>query len=61
MTDAALLVLIENYYEEVGLQNLQKHLEIIYHKVCSTIHFYILITKWGNFIIVRLPLRDDGL
>ena len=59
MTDAALLGLIESYCREAGVRNLQKHIEKIYRKVCSTIHFYILITKWGNLIIVRLQLRDD--
>ena len=34
VTDAALLCLIEKYCHEAGVQNLQKHIEKIYHKVC---------------------------
>ena len=58
VTDAALLVLVESYCREAGVRNLLKQLGKIYRKVCLT-HFYILI-KMGNFIIVRLPLRDDS-
>ena len=39
MTDAALLALIENYCQEAGVRNLQKHIEKIYRKVFSSIHF----------------------
>ncbi|XP_050273643.1 lon protease homolog, mitochondrial-like isoform X4 [Quercus robur] len=33
VTDAALLCLIEKYCHEAGVQNLQKHIEKIYHKI----------------------------
>lgn len=39
MTDAALLALIENYCREAGVRNLQKQIEKIYRKVCSSFSF----------------------
>ena len=38
VSDAALLFLIENYFREAGVRNLQKHIEKIYRKVGLQVH-----------------------